>query len=157
MASTQQKRSIVPLVEGTHDDLQVVKLDGDQFILTAQQAIDVCSLASDAVRFQVQFEELLDRLYPWVEQRKARISAAYISVSNEGILFLIVQREIKADFTMEDELVNLDLRIANDGIFDLVPFNTLLVPHVSDEVLQSFLSSGTIVSHPVNAEQEQPS
>ena len=153
MSTTEKKRSIVPLVEGKHDDLQVVRLDGDQFILTAQEAIDACSLASNSARFQVQFEELLDHLYPWVEFRKGLISAAFISVSHEGILFLVVQRDVKSDFQMEDELVELDLEIANSECFDLVPFNTLLVPHVGDEVLQSFLSSGTTVSHSVNAQR----
>ena len=156
MTSIQQKRSVVALVEGTNDDLKVVRLDGDRFIITAQQAIDACSLASSAARFQPQFHDLMDTLYSWIERRKAKISSAFVSIGKEGILFLVVQRKIKADFDLEDELVELDLKIATDNKLDLIPFNTLLVPQVSEEVLQSFLSSGTIVSQ-VNAEQRQPS
>ena len=91
-----EKRSLVALVEGKHDNLKVVKLDGDQFILTAQQAVNACSAASDAVLFQAQFRDLLDKLYDWVEARKEKISSAFISTSQEGILLLIVQRGIKA-------------------------------------------------------------
>ncbi len=158
MTSAQQKRSVVPLVEGTHDDLKVVRLDGDQFILTAQQAINACSLATDAARFHTQFQELLEMLYGWVEERKARITSAYISIGQDGINLLIVQKELKADFDLENELVDLDLVVANSDAFDLVPFNTLLVPKVNTEVLQSFFSStGKVIGHQVNARQGQPS
>lgn len=158
MSSTSSfPRSIVPLIEGTHDDLQVVRLGGDQFLLTAQQAIDACSLAANAVRFQAQFSDLLDVLYDWVEQRKDRVSAAYISVSHQGLLLLIVQREIKANFDLENELVELDLEIANNDAFDLVAFNTLLVPRVGNDVLKSFLSTGQIVGHGVNAKSAKSS
>ena len=95
----------------------------------------------------------MEKLYGWIESRKEIVSSAFISIGQEGILFLVVQKCIKADFALEDQLVELDLEVANDGSFDLIPFNTLLVPLVSDEVLQSFLSSGTIVGHTVNAEQ----
>jgi hypothetical protein len=155
MTQTQkQKRSVVPLVEGTHDNLKVVRLDGDQFIVTAQQAIDACSLASDAVRFQTQFQDLLDLLYEWVGQRKSRVSSVYISIGQDGIKLLVVQKDTPADFDLEDELVELDLKVANEEAFDLIPFNTLLVPKVGTKVLQSFLSSsGKVMSHKLNAEQ----
>lgn len=157
-SAQQQKRSVVPLVEGRHDDLKVVRLDGDQFVVTAQQAIDACRLAADAMRFRTQFQDLLEVLYSWVEERKKRVSSAYIVASDDGITLLIVQKDVPADFELEDSMVDLDLEVANTSMFDLIPFNTLLVPKVSNEVLQSFLSSsGNIVGHQVNAEQRQSS
>lgn len=153
-ASNKSERSVIPLIEGEHDGVQVVRLEGDRFILTAQQAINALSLASQAARFQSQFTELLERLYVWVDSRRTKISAAYISISRDGITLLIVQRGVAADFELEDELVDLDISIANEGEFDLVPFNTLLVPRVGTDVLKTFLSSGTIISHQVNAERK---
>ena len=155
MASVPSKseRSVVSLVEGINDDVQVVRLEGDRFMLTAQQAIDMLSLASQGVRFQSQFTELLQKLYVWVEERRSRISAAYISVANDGITLLIVQREIQADFDLESELVELDIAVVNGDVFDLIPFNTLLVPRVGDDVLKSFLSSGKIMSHQFDAKR----
>lgn len=150
-------RSVVSLVEGMNDDVQVVRLEGDRFLLTAQQAIDMLSLASQGVRFQSQFTELLQKLYAWVEQRRARISAAYISVASDGITLLIVQRELKADFELESELVDLDIEVVNQEEFDLIPFNTLLVPRVGNDVLKSFLSSGQIMSHQFSAKPSQSS
>jgi len=150
---TKSGRSVVPLVEGECDDVQVVRLEGDRFIVTAQQAIDCLSLASNAARFQSQFNELLQKLYRWVEERRLRISAAFISISREGITLLIVQRDVAADFVLEEQLVDLDIEVANEGDFDIVPFNTLLVPRVGSDVLKSFLSSGQIISHQVHAEQ----
>ena len=120
MSSTQQTRSVVPLVEGKHDDLKVVKLDGDRFVVTAQQAIDACSLASNAALFQNQFRDLMDTLYSWVDDRKDKISSAFITVSREGILLLIVQKGVKADLLLEDELVQLDLDIANEEALSLL-------------------------------------
>lgn len=146
-------RSVIPLVEGECEDVQVVRLEGDRFIVTAQQAIDCLSLASQAARFQSQFNELLQKLYVWVDERRTRVSAAYISISREGITLLVVQRDVAADFELEEQLVDLDLEVANEGEFDIIPFNTLLVPRVGSDVLKSFLSSGQIISHQVNAER----
>ncbi len=159
MQSVPEKtnRTIVSLIEGEHDNVRVERLEGDRFFLTTQQAIDALSMASKAVRFQTQFGDLLGLLYEWVDQRKERISAAYISISREGITLLIVQRDVEADFALGDEMVELDIEVVNRGEFELVPFNTLLVPKVGDDVLKSFLSSGSIISHHVNAKQSEPS
>ncbi len=153
MTTTQEnKRSVVPLIEGAHDDVQVVRLGGDRFQVTVQQAIDFLSHASNAVIFQTQFTDLMEMLYGWVDARKQKIASAYVSIGREGLMLLIVQKEVKADDDLEDEMVALDLDVANAEQFDLVPFNTLLVPNVSDEVLQSFLSSGQVIKHQVNAQ-----
>jgi hypothetical protein len=149
-----KRRSVVPLIEGEHDDVQVIRLDGDRFVTTAQQAIDFLSLAGRAVAFQQQLKELLDRIYKWIDDRKQKIAAGYIVFGGDGITVVIVQRDVRFDFAFEDELTDLDLEVANSGSFPLIPFNTLLVPKVGDTALKSFLSSGQIVRHKVNAEQE---
>ena len=156
MTTKSSARAIVPLVEGECDEVHVVRIEGDRFFLTAQQAIDALSLASQAVQFQRQFSELLQRLYVWVNDRRQRLSAAYISISVEGLTLLVVQRNLVADFPLEDELVDLDIEVANDEEFNLVPFNTLLIPRVSNDVLKSFLSTGRIWEHQVNAERAEP-
>jgi|GEM_PF-1748797 len=155
--TTQQdpkRRSVVPLIEGEHDDVQVIRLDGDRFVTTAQQAINFLSLAGRAVAFQEQLKELLDRIYQWVEDRKHKIAAAYIVFGGDGITLVVVQRAVSFDFASEEELTNLDIEVANNEAFQLIPFSTLLVPKVGDTVLKSFLSSGQIMQHRVNAEQE---
>lgn len=149
-----KRRSVVPLIEGEHDDVQVIRLDGDRFVTTAQEAINFLSLAGRAVEFQRQLKELLDRLYDWVEERKERIASAYIAFGRDGLTLVIVQRAVAFDFTFEDQLTDLDLEVANEQLFRLIPFSTLLVPKVGDAVLKSFLSSGQIIQHRLNAEQE---
>jgi hypothetical protein len=149
-----KRRSVVPLIEGEHDDVQVIRLDGDRFVTTAQEAINFLSLAGRAVEFQRQLKELLDRLYDWVEERKERIGSAYIAFGRDGLTLVIVQRAVAFDFTFEDQLTDLDLEVANEQLFRLIPFSTLLVPKVGDAVLKSFLSSGQIIQHRLNAEQE---
>ena len=155
--TTQQeakRRSVVPLIEGEHDDVQVIRLDGDRFVTTAQEAIDFLSLAGRAVEFQRQLRELLDRLYQWVDERKQLIGSAYIVFGGEGVTLVIVQRAVTFDFAFEEELTDLDIEVANENLFRLIPFSTLLVPKVGDTVLKSFLSSGQIMQHRLNAEQE---
>ncbi len=149
-----KRRSVVPLIEGEHDDVQVIRLDGDRFVTTAQEAIDFLSLAGRAVEFQRQLKELLDRLYQWVDERKQRIGSAYIVFGGDGVTLVIVQRAVTFDFPFEEELTDLDIVVANEQLFRLIPFNTLLVPKVGEAVLKSFLSSGQIMQHHLNAEQE---
>lgn len=155
-AGAIHSQRVFPLVEGEHDDIQVVRLTGDRFVLTVETALEVLSLASDGVRFQAQFTELMNRMYSWVDSHRDSISAAYLSVSVEGLTLLVVQRDVPTDHELEEEMVELDIDVVNSGEFDLVPFNTLLVPRVDESVLQSFLSSGQVMGHPVNAEQDQP-
>lgn len=151
----ETRRSVVPLIEGEHDDVQVVRLDGDRFVTTAQQAINFLSLAGKAVEFQRQLKDLLERLYVWVEDRRGEISAAYIVLGGDGITLVVVQRVVEFSFVLEEQLTDLDIEVANDGAFELIPFNTLLVPKVGEAVLKSFLSSGSVMQHCVNAEQKQ--
>jgi len=145
---------VVPLIEDEHDDVQVIRLGGDRFVTTAQQAINYLSLAGRAVAFQQQLKELLNRIYQWVDDRKQKIAAAYIVSGGDGITLVVVQRVVSFDFAFEEELTELDIEVANNEAFQLIPFNTLLIPNVGDTVLKSFLSSGQIVQHRVNAEQE---
>lgn len=149
-----KRRSVVPLIEGEHDDVQVIRLDGDRFVTTAQEAINFLSLAGRAVAFQQQLKELLNRIYQWADDRKQKIAAAYIVFGGDGITVVVVQRGVRFDFAFEEELTDLDIEVANNEAFQLLPFSTLLVPKVSDTVLKSFLSSGQIMQHRVNAEQE---
>ncbi|XZE21759.1 hypothetical protein SH449x_001664 [Pirellulaceae bacterium SH449] len=70
------------------------------------------------------------------------------------VTLVIVQRAVAFDFTFEDQLTDLDLEVANEHLFGLIPFSTLLVPKVGDAVLKSFLPSGQIIQHRLIAEQE---
>lgn len=155
MTQIKSNRSVVSLVEGAHGDVKVARLDGDQFMVTVQQAITACSIFDQSVQFDRQFGELLNLLYDWVEERKHRVSAAFISIDRSCITLVIVQKDVPADFELGDELVNLDLEIANSGDFSLVPFNTLLLPKVHSSMLQSFLPSeeGRVLPHGVNHAQ----
>lgn len=137
-AKNSPTRSVVSLIEGEHDSPTVAKLTGDRFVTTAQAAITSLQLPTESLRFSDQFEELLSELDSWITARLDRLSRAFICISSEGIALMIVQKGILADFALEDELVDLDISIANDPRFDLIPFNTLLVPGVNPQVLSMF-------------------
>jgi len=150
---TEKKtRSILPLVEGTHEQIHVSREDGDSFLVAAQFAIDVLHLASTAAVFTQQFRDLKEKLFAWVNDRLDRIASAYLSVGTDGITLLVVQKNIEFDFDLETEMVDLDLRIVNDDLFSCAPFNTLLLPKVDRESAQTFLSAERVMEHGCNAE-----
>lgn len=145
-------RSILPLVEGSHDQINVVREDGDSFLVATQFAIDVLHLASSAAMFTHQFRDLKEELFKWVNDRLDRISSAYLSVGRDGITLLAVQKEVEFDFDLEAEMVELDLRIVNEDRFSCAPFNTLLLPKVDRESAQTFMSANRVMEHGCNAE-----
>ena len=135
------------LAERNACGVEVQAAGGDRFRVATQQAIDALQLARQAVDFQQQFEDLLEMLSQWLRDRQDRLSSAVITIGSDGIRLVVVQLEVKADFALEEEMVDLDIDVANDDQFNLIPFSTLLVPRVGDEVLQSFMSSDQNLRH----------
>ena len=59
----------------------------------------------------------------------------------------MVQQEVKYDETLDDELTDLDLEVANDDDYNLIRLNVQNLPRASDESVESFLATGQLFSY----------
>ena len=123
-------------------DRQVVLLprDEDRYVLTVEEAIAACRAGKEQERFRSQFKGLLNRLGQWVTDHESKIHKAYVTIRNEGILFLVVRRSTQYDGEFSDRLSDLDIEVANEDSLNLVQLNVLALPNVTIEACTSFLN-----------------
>ena len=145
--STTRLNSIVLYEDGEQHDVVISLKDNDKFVLTAQDAVRACRAWDKSVQFAGQFEELLHHLSRWVENHRAHISVAKLSVRQNDILFVVTQKTVERDDVLADTLTELDLEIATAHTFDLISLNVLSLPLMDSESAAAFLSSGEILTH----------
>ena len=127
----------------------VVPPDKDRFVVSQGEAARACTLYEKAVkRCESQVNELLAVLHGWLQDRRDKIRTAYATFqASDSPLLLIVQKEVRYDAQLSDDLTELDIQVANDPRFDLLDFNVLAIPAVSRETAATFLSSGQVFTH----------
>jgi hypothetical protein len=114
--------------------------DKGRFILSVEKAIRACQVADTQLRFAEDFRnELLPRLAVWVRERRGRVASAYLTVREDGLLFVVVQASRHYDGQLEDELTALDVEIARHPTLKRMQLDVLALPEVSEEAYQSFL------------------
>ncbi len=130
-----------------HEDKDAqVRIETDQedrFFLTVGVAIEACKAYGKQQEFLQQFREVQSRLSQWVKQHGSLITDAYLTVQDAALLFLVVMAGAAFDQALEDSLTDLDIAIAQDASLDLIQLNVLALPRASEEVIQSFLVSGS--------------
>jgi len=82
----------------------------------------------------------LDTLGGWIKARQDKISQAFITTRDAGLLLLIVVKSASYDAGFEAELTELDMEIANDADFNLIPLGVLAIPMCPPDSVHSFLS-----------------
>lgn len=149
MAVTTDRTSIVLLDEtGEAGTVFVMPKDRDNFCITVEEAVKACRVIGSGYTFVRQVQDLTEELFQWVEQRKARVHSAFLTLRPADILFVVVQKDVPRDSALIDELTDLDIRIANDRErFGLLDLEVLSMPRVSRESLTAFLSSGRVISY----------
>jgi hypothetical protein len=116
--------------------------DGNEkFLLTVQEAIKACGAFSKMAQFQTQMKELTDHLSKWVNDRKATVRDAYLSVKGSGLFFMVVMAGKEFNPELEEELTTLDIEIANSEDFDLLRVDVLAIPDGPPECVDSFLTT----------------
>lgn len=124
------------------DDAQGVIVEtpeGDRFVLSVQDAITACKSVENANRFVQQLGALFGRLNAWLAERPEKIDRAYLSLSDEGVDFTVVQRSKDFDPEVDEPLVELDINIASSPEFDLIKLDVMSLPYSPDESLRSFV------------------
>lgn len=142
MTTETRPRLKIVLLDGTEEGrVKVLPRDGEEYVVTMQQAVEACGVHGDQLRCADQFKELCATLGQWIQPRIKAIKTAHVTTRGKGILFLVMQREVEFDQELTDELIELDLTIAHDERFDQIEFEVLPVPAVSERSLSAFLAT----------------
>lgn len=147
------RTTLVLLDEHSDATVTVIPRDRDSFCISVEEAVSACRMVDAGYSFVRQVADLRDELSTWIDAHRADIQAAYISFRSSGILFVVVQKEVRRNNRLADDLTELDIRIANDDRFDLLNVDVLSLPKASREALSAFLSSGNVEHY---AGQERP-
>ena len=67
-----------------------------------------------------------------------KVTRAFLTDRDAGLLFLVIQRSDKHDDEFQDELSALDLGIADDEFLQRVRMSVLALPETSDAGIASF-------------------
>lgn len=154
---TRQKPIMLDFAEAAGRQIMVTPEDQDRFFITVEQAIEAC-VASKAqkpniiMRFEKQYNALLNRLANWAEDHRSKITNAYLTVRDSDVLFVVVQREPVYDRALEDDLTALDMEVARDEAFGLIRMNVLGLPFVADDGDTAFLVPDRVLEYRLSAE-----
>lgn len=122
--------------------------DEDRFAITVKEAIHACRVYQREEIFAHQFNILLKRLAIWLRTRQDEVADAFVTVRDNGLLFLVVRKSPHYDAGFEDDLTELDLEVAQDPNLDLIRLSVLAIPHASDDAIASFLVPGLTLEYP---------
>lgn len=146
--ATKQEPIRLTYLEGSRQVIVMPK-DEDNFATTVDAVVKICAEAHKApASFIRQLRRLLSLLANWVAAHRNDVYKAFLTVRDQGFLFLVVRKGSEYDSEFEDALTDLDLSIARDENFNLIHLSVLALPKVSREACQSFLVSQFIVEFP---------
>ncbi|MEX0717716.1 MAG: hypothetical protein WD066_14070 [Planctomycetaceae bacterium] len=141
------RSSIILLAEEDDANILVIPSDRDSFMVTVKEAVKACRAHGHQLEFRNQLEDLLEELHGWLQERKDKVHASYLSIRDNGLLFVVALKESRFDQAFADELTNLDLSIATSDQYSLIDLDVMAVSKVSHGSLQAFLSSGEVYSY----------
>jgi hypothetical protein len=146
---SQKKTQPIQLHYGDDSKVVVVPEDEDRFVTSCQEAANACRAYNEQAMFYKQFDDrLLPLLGQWVHQHAAQASKAYLTVREDGLLFVVVLRSTHYDRVVEDALTELDVRVATSAELDMIAMDVLAVPAASQRAYTSFLTPDkTLVYH----------
>ena len=118
--------------------------DGDRFVTTVAKVIESCKRMQQiewAVgELQNLLTQLVERLVGWLRKHNDRVLRAFLTIRDANLLFLVVQKEVHKDEELCDNLVELDLEIAQDARLGFIPLSVLVLPPAGDDALAGFLN-----------------
>jgi hypothetical protein len=141
---------------GDGDVVGVTPRNQTRFEIQMDRAIQILQLANEAERFNKQFKLLLQKIAAWIKPRSAKIEAAYMTLQDGTLAFIIVRHESRYDEVLQDDLADLDVEIANDGDLDLINLATLALPNVDEAATLSFLDKRLVLTYSKDGERAKP-
>lgn len=153
-AMTTESKStfdVITLTPGTKCRVHVVDASRSNLVMTIEQAVRACHAYESQLKFQHQFETLLDRLGQWWEQRRAKIEKAWVTVRDTGLLFVVVQKEVQLDQSLEDDVTCLVSEVLCSEDFSLIRLEAITLPRCEGDGVSSFVNSKATVELALNA------
>jgi hypothetical protein len=126
------------------DTVSVLPRDRQRFEIQKDVAIRVLEIAEHAEK---QLTLLLQRLAEWIRIHQAAISAAYVTLRDQRLAFIVVSRDVECDDELEDAVSALDLELANDPNLDGIGLNAMVLPPASPEALASFFDPRFLMTY----------
>ncbi|GAG19458.1 unnamed protein product [marine sediment metagenome] len=141
MATKTSQQVVIQLQWGEkHKQVTIVPEDEDRFNLTVEQAIRACKAEVGFAQFSSQLRKLLTLLANWTEGHALSLKISYLTVRDTGLLFLSVMQGAQFNRKLEDELTDLDIRIAQNVSLDKIRLSVLALPNCTPDRLDTFLS-----------------
>ena len=120
--------------------------DGDLFALTKQMIARAGRIAAGIEAFDNQLTALRAELEGWAAQRADLIDQVFLALKGDQFLFLVVLKGKAYNGIFEDDLTELDMSIAQNPDYDLIPLSVLALPACAEDVIRSFLPDHVKVS-----------
>ena len=143
---------VITLTPGQKCRVHVVDQSRTNLVMTMEQAVRACHAYESQLTFQHQFETLLDYLAQWWSDRKSRISKAWVTVRDTGLLFVVVQQEVELDQALEDDVTELVSSIIRNQGFGLIRLEAITLPQCDKDGFSSFVHSNATVELALIAE-----
>ena len=131
--------------------VRVVAPEKHIMVVPVLTAIAACKAFQDQIAFIDQFNALLDRLAAWIVANQAGVSTAFLTVQDEGLLFLVIQEGKIFDEALESELSDLSIELANEPNFSLIRVTMHALPNCSRDIYEAFLSNNMQLRYVGNA------
>ncbi len=122
-------------------------------VMPVKMAIEACRAFNNQIIFKDQFDSLVNRLGKWTTEHENDLAAAYLTLRDAGLLFLVVLSGKEFNASVEAAMTDLDLEIANDSDYNLIRLAVHALPKCSEEELQSFLSRRMALRFSINGER----
>jgi hypothetical protein len=126
--------------------ITVTPRDQDRFIIKVDRAIEILQQAAQAEKFKLQFNLLLRVLGEWINSR-SDIDRAYITQHDGALAFIVVKTSREYDDDCEDNLSDLDYKIANDPDLNLIKMDAIALPLVSESAACSFIDPDFVLEY----------
>ena len=132
----------------TEGDRRVVIALEDQHRLaaTVDEVIHACRMRQKSEDVSQVLNDLWQALASWCGQHAEKIKAAFCTVRDSGLLFVVVAKGVAFDRDLQDELVDLEIQIARDEQYEQLQLTTLALPNCQPEGYWSFLNPSFCVS-----------
>ena len=121
--------------------------DEDRFCIAVDRVIRACQTEIKREDFERKFRLLLRKLAIWISSHSNLLSKACLTIRDQGLLFLVVRKDLRLDENLSDSLTALDIEIAQDPQLQEIRLSVLALPATSDEGIASFLVPGETLTY----------